>query len=163
MCSIAFGGCHFFGLQITFVNQPGEEKFVGLTDLFLCSKVVTLAKSRSFRERHGKILLEGRRLIADALAAGAIPQTLFFSAIEHLKELPLDKLKGVSLVKVKFEDLKTWSDVITSQGVIGKFIRNVGRQAIGPSELSNIHTGWQQLCRVSDKRIFPAQAGSAGN
>ncbi|CAI5794765.1 rRNA methyltransferase 3, mitochondrial [Podarcis lilfordi] len=87
------------------------------------SKVVTLAKSRSFRERHGKILLEGRRLITDALAAGAIPQTLFFSAIEHLKELPVDKLKGASLVKVKFEDLKTWSDVITSQGVIGIFSR----------------------------------------
>ncbi|XP_033027679.1 rRNA methyltransferase 3, mitochondrial [Lacerta agilis] len=87
------------------------------------SKVVTLAKSRSFRERHGKILLEGRRLITDALAAGAVPQTLFFSTIEHLKELPVDKLKGASLVKVKYEDLKTWSDVITSQGLIGIFSR----------------------------------------
>ncbi|XP_034995851.2 rRNA methyltransferase 3, mitochondrial [Zootoca vivipara] len=87
------------------------------------SKAVTLAKSRSFREKHGKILLEGRRLITDALAAGAVPQTLFFSTIEQLKELPVDKLKGASLVKVKFEDLKTWSDVITSQGVIGIFSR----------------------------------------
>ncbi|XP_061461278.1 rRNA methyltransferase 3, mitochondrial isoform X2 [Rhineura floridana] len=90
---------------------------------FLGIKVVTLAKSRAFREKHGKILLEGRRLIADALAAGAVPQTLFFSAVEHLKELPAGQLKGASLVKVKFEELKAWSDVITPQGVIGIFAR----------------------------------------
>ncbi|XP_063002867.1 rRNA methyltransferase 3, mitochondrial [Elgaria multicarinata webbii] len=93
---------------------PGDKRL---------SKVVTLAKSRDFRERHGKILLEGRRLITDALAAGAVPQTLFFSTVSHVKELPVDKLKGASLVKVKFEDLKAWSDVITPQGVIGIFSR----------------------------------------
>uniref|UniRef100_A0ACB8ECH3 Uncharacterized protein n=2 Tax=Sphaerodactylus townsendi TaxID=933632 RepID=A0ACB8ECH3_9SAUR len=93
---------------------PGDKRL---------SKVVTIAKSRAFREKHGKILLEGRRLITDALAAGASPQTLFFSALDRLRELPVGKLKGASLVKVKFEDLQTWSDVITPQGVIGIFSR----------------------------------------
>ncbi|XP_053131392.1 rRNA methyltransferase 3, mitochondrial isoform X2 [Hemicordylus capensis] len=87
------------------------------------TKVVTLAKSRAFREKHGKILLEGKRLILDALEAGAVPQTLFFSTQDHLKELPAAKLKGATLVRVKFEEIKTWSDVVAPQGVIGIFSR----------------------------------------
>ncbi|NXT73764.1 MRM3 methyltransferase, partial [Zapornia atra] len=84
-------------------------------------KVVTIAKSKKFRDNHGKVLLEGQRLIGDALEAGAVLQTLFFSTVGHLKELPEAKLKGASLVKVKFEDIKTWSDLITPQGLIGIF------------------------------------------
>ncbi|NXK45806.1 MRM3 methyltransferase, partial [Chauna torquata] len=84
-------------------------------------KVVTVAKSRKFRDRHGKVLLEGHRLIKDALEAGAVPQTLFFSTVGHLKELPEAQLKRASLVKVKFEDIKSWSDLVTPQGLIGIF------------------------------------------
>ncbi|KFQ52684.1 RNA methyltransferase-like 1, partial [Nestor notabilis] len=84
-------------------------------------KVVTLAKSKKFRDHHGKVLLEGHRLIKDALEAGAVPQTFFFSTMEHLKELPQAKLKQASLVKVKFEDIKSWSDLITPRGLIGIF------------------------------------------
>lgn len=80
---------------------------------------MTVARSRNYREHQGKILLEGKRLICDALAAGAKPQTLFFSSIERLSELPLDKLKRANIVKVKFDDLKKWSDLIAPQGVIG--------------------------------------------
>ncbi|NWS42669.1 MRM3 methyltransferase, partial [Probosciger aterrimus] len=84
-------------------------------------KVVTIAKSKKFRDHHGKVLLEGHRLIKDALEAGAVPQTLFFSTVGHLKLLPEAKLKQASLVKVKFEDIKSWSDLITPQGLIGIF------------------------------------------
>ncbi|XP_068945818.1 rRNA methyltransferase 3, mitochondrial [Petaurus breviceps papuanus] len=87
------------------------------------SKVVTVVKSRTFRDKQGKILLEGRRLIADALRAGAVPQTIFFSRLEYVKELPEDKLKGVSLIKVKFDDIKEWSDLVTPQGIIGIFAK----------------------------------------
>ncbi|KAK9412566.1 rRNA methyltransferase 3 mitochondrial-like [Crotalus adamanteus] len=83
--------------------------------------LVTLAKSRAFREKHGKILLEGRRLIMDALEAGAVPQTIFFSLMENLKTLPAAKLKRATLVKVKYNEIKMWSDVITPQGLIGIF------------------------------------------
>ncbi|XP_058561393.1 rRNA methyltransferase 3, mitochondrial isoform X1 [Neofelis nebulosa] len=87
------------------------------------SSVMTIVKSRPFREKHGKILLEGRRLIADALKAGAVPKVFFFSRLEYLKELPIDKLKGVSLIKVKFEDIKDWSDLVTPQGIMGIFAK----------------------------------------
>lgn len=88
---------------------------------------MTIVKSRPFREKHGKILLEGRRLIADALKAGAVPKIFFFSRLEYLKELPIDKLKGVSLIKVKFEDIKDWSDLVTPQGIMGQWLQHVTR------------------------------------
>lgn len=81
---------------------------------------MTIAKSKKFRDNHGKILLEGHRLIKDALEAGAVPQTLFFSTVGHLKLLPEAEIKRASLVKVKFEDIKTWSDLVTPQGLLGK-------------------------------------------
>jgi tRNA G18 (ribose-2'-O)-methylase SpoU len=84
------------------------------------SSVMTIVKSRPFREKQGKILLEGRRLIADALKAGAVPKAFFFSRLEYVKELPVDKLKDVSLIKVKFEDIKDWSDLVTPQGIMGQ-------------------------------------------
>jgi len=88
---------------------------------FLCRKAVTVAKSKKFRDQHGKVLLEGQRLVRDALEAGAVLQTLFFSSVGHLKELPEAELKRASLVKVKFEDIKSWSDLITPQGLVGKW------------------------------------------
>ncbi|NXU88121.1 MRM3 methyltransferase, partial [Xiphorhynchus elegans] len=84
-------------------------------------KVVTIAKSKKFRDNHGKVLLEGHRLIKDALEAGAVPQMLFFSTVGHLKELPEAEIKRASLVKVKFEDIKIWSDLVTPQGLLGIF------------------------------------------
>ncbi|MBN3304902.1 MRM3 methyltransferase, partial [Amia calva] len=93
---------------------PGDKRL---------ARVVCVARSRTFREKQGKVLLEGRRLICDALAAGALPQTLFFSSMDQLRTLPLDKLRRASFVKVKFEDIKIWSDLVTPQGVIAIFSR----------------------------------------
>ncbi|XP_051535987.1 rRNA methyltransferase 3A, mitochondrial-like [Myxocyprinus asiaticus] len=85
------------------------------------AKVASVARSRVLRDQEGKVLLEGRRLISDALAAGASPQMLFFSAVERLQELPLDKLQQAKLIKVKSEGMKTWSDLVTPQGIIAIF------------------------------------------
>ncbi|XP_005858408.1 PREDICTED: rRNA methyltransferase 3, mitochondrial, partial [Myotis brandtii] len=93
---------------------PGDKRL---------NSVMTVVKSRTFREKQGKILLEGRRLIADALKAGAVPKMFFFSRLDYLKELPADKLKGVRLVKVKFEEIKEWSDLVTPQGIMGIFAK----------------------------------------
>uniref|UniRef100_A0A8C5QRD1 RNA 2-O ribose methyltransferase substrate binding domain-containing protein n=1 Tax=Leptobrachium leishanense TaxID=445787 RepID=A0A8C5QRD1_9ANUR len=93
---------------------PGDKRL---------SKVVTIAKSKKFRDRHGQVLLEGRRLLEDALEAGALLKTLFFSRVDLLKELPTDKLKKAKLIKVKFEDVSMWSDVVSPQGLIGIFVR----------------------------------------
>uniref|UniRef100_A0A3B1JM24 Mitochondrial rRNA methyltransferase 3b n=1 Tax=Astyanax mexicanus TaxID=7994 RepID=A0A3B1JM24_ASTMX len=79
------------------------------------SRLVNLARSKKLREQQGKILLEGRRLITDALDAGVSLQTVFFSSVEKLKELPLEKLAHASLIKVKLEDIRIWPDLDTPQ------------------------------------------------
>ncbi|KAM9801114.1 rRNA methyltransferase 3A, mitochondrial [Neosynchiropus ocellatus] len=93
---------------------PGDKRL---------ARVVSVARSRTFREHQGKILLEGKRLICDALDAGAKPQMVFFSTVERLQQLPLHKLRAATLVKVKFEEIKTWSEVVAPQGVIAIFSR----------------------------------------
>ncbi|XP_048840561.1 rRNA methyltransferase 3B, mitochondrial [Brienomyrus brachyistius] len=95
-----------------------EKAFAGDKRL---ARAVSIARSRKYREQQGKVLLEGRRLICDALRAGALPQTLFFSSVEQLRELPLDRLRRASLVKVTGGDIQTWSDLVTPQGVIAIF------------------------------------------
>ncbi|XP_062873005.1 rRNA methyltransferase 3A, mitochondrial [Trichomycterus rosablanca] len=105
---------------------PGDKRL---------AKLVSVGRSRAFREQEGKVLLEGRRLICDALAAGATPQVLFFSRVERLQELPLDKLGQASLVKVKFEDLKIWSDLVTPQGLIGIFSKPEASRLMFPKDL----------------------------
>ncbi|XP_010734958.3 rRNA methyltransferase 3A, mitochondrial [Larimichthys crocea] len=104
---------HVDGLRFERAS-PGDKRL---------SRLVSVARSRTFREHQGKILLEGRRLICDALDAGANPQMVFFSTVDRLRELPLDKLKRATLVKVKFEDIKIWSDLVAPQGVIAIFSR----------------------------------------
>eukprot|EP00064_Thunnus_orientalis_P017448 superscaffoldBa00003708_g17531 len=112
----------------------GVRQLCFMTDPRDCGRVVSVARSRTFREHQGKILLEGRRLICDALNAGAIPQMVFFSTVDRLRELPLDKLKRATLVKVKFEDIKIWSDLVAPQGVIAIFSRP------DPSRLNFVNT-----------------------
>ncbi|KAM9320078.1 rRNA methyltransferase 3, mitochondrial [Gastrophryne carolinensis] len=85
------------------------------------SKVVTIAKSKKFRDRHGQVLLEGHRLLRDALDTGAILQTLYFTRVDQLKELPAEKVRKANLIKVKFEEIKMWSDVVAPQGIMGIF------------------------------------------
>ncbi|XP_069767563.1 rRNA methyltransferase 3A, mitochondrial isoform X2 [Narcine bancroftii] len=105
----AFGPGSLHGLSFERAI-PGDKRL---------AKVMTIVKSKKFRDQHGKILLEGRRLITDALGAGASLETLFFSRVESLKELPLEKLKHVKYIKVKFDEIKMWSDLVTSQGAMG--------------------------------------------
>ena len=71
-------------------------------------------------------------MICDALAVGANPQMVFFSSVEKLSELPLGKLKRATLVKVKFEDIKIWSDLVAPQGVIGMLVQYVYSFRIEP-------------------------------
>lgn len=83
-------------------------------------RLVHLARSKKLREQQGKILLEGRRLISEALEAGASPLTVFFSAMERLQELPVNKLAQASLVKVKLEDVQIWPDLDGKIDMIGR-------------------------------------------
>ncbi|NXD13230.1 MRM3 methyltransferase, partial [Nothocercus nigrocapillus] len=121
---------HLGGQGLWYKKAAAGDKRLG--------KLVTIARSRKFREQHGKVLLEGQRLIRDALEAGAALRTLFFSAVEQLKALPEAKLKGADLVKVKFEDLKSWSDLVAPQGLLGIFSKpDYGKMAYPAAQLTS--------------------------
>ena len=62
-------------------------------------------------------MVEGKRLIYDALTANIKPLKIYFTRTEDLKKfkLPLN----IELYKICYEDLQVWSNVKTSQGVIG--------------------------------------------
>ncbi|KAJ8276035.1 hypothetical protein COCON_G00077870 [Conger conger] len=124
---------------------PGDKRL---------ARAVSVARSRKFREQQGKVLLEGKRLICDALSAGAIPQMLFFSTVERLRELPLDKLRRASLVKVKFEDIKIWSDLVTPQGVMAIFSRPDASRLVFPQVQS------VPLYLICDNVRDPGNAGT---
>uniref|UniRef100_A0A8C1YJH0 RNA 2-O ribose methyltransferase substrate binding domain-containing protein n=1 Tax=Cyprinus carpio TaxID=7962 RepID=A0A8C1YJH0_CYPCA len=98
------------------------------------TRVASVARSRAFRDKEGKVLLEGRRLICDALSAGAAPQMIFFSAVERLQDLPLEKLQQAKLIKVKYEDMKTWSDLVSPQGVIAIFSKPDASRQVFPKD-----------------------------
>ena len=77
-----------------------------------------LVKSRKYREQMGRVMIEGRRLINDAIESGVQAHTLFFSQLESLEGIPLHKTRA-TLIKIPFKDIAMWSDVVTPQGVIG--------------------------------------------
>ncbi|KAI2651060.1 rRNA methyltransferase 3B, mitochondrial [Labeo rohita] len=96
--------------------QPGDKSL---------TRLVNIARSKKLREQQGKVVLEGKHLIRSALDAGAIAQTVYFSSVDALRELPLDKLRRTSTVKVRMEDTKFWSDLDISKNIIAIFKRPV--------------------------------------
>ncbi|XP_077996373.1 rRNA methyltransferase 3, mitochondrial-like [Glandiceps talaboti] len=83
-------------------------------------RVLTMVKSRKYREQTKKVLLEGRRLITDAILAGGECQTIYFSRVENLEGVPWNET-GADLLKIPFREVKLWSDVITPQGILAVF------------------------------------------
>lgn len=82
--------------------------------------------SKKQQERKHLLVLEGRRLIQDAIKVGLKMNFLIFSKIEQVKLLA-DDLKNkpptAKLLKVANHNLKFWSAVTTAPGVMGIFER----------------------------------------
>lgn len=82
------------------------------------SRLMLKVKSRRTREKYDLMMLEGKRLNQDALLAGLVPESLFFSQITHIRSLqvPTNHMK---LYKVPYKQLQLWSDLTTSPGLVG--------------------------------------------
>nr|CAD7263300.1 unnamed protein product [Timema shepardi] len=85
------------------------------------NNIMTLVKSKNKREKGKLILLEGKRLIADAILSGFPLQMVFFSRLSDLKNLNLPSF-GVQVYKLPYKTLSLWSDVSTSPGIVGNRI-----------------------------------------
>lgn len=90
-----------------------------LTHGKLNSSLAQSVKSSKARKASGKILLEGERLIADAMKAGVQAEALFFSNTELLASLPLQNQTDCKLYQVRHNIIQLWSDLSTSPGIMG--------------------------------------------
>jgi len=68
------------------------------------------------------ILLEGKRLVYEAVKTGQELKSIFFTQPELLSDLPLQQLvaEGVKLFRVKPDHMQLWSDTVTSPGLMGR-------------------------------------------
>lgn len=77
-------------------------------------------RSKKVRDKKGMVLLEGKRLIRDALEAGCDPQYVLFSRksdLEFIRDLvPSNRVR---FYKMAYRDMQTWSDLTTTPGIMG--------------------------------------------
>ncbi|BFZ05512.1 hypothetical protein BsWGS_08551 [Bradybaena similaris] len=97
-------------------------------------KTIMKAKSSHLTTANDAILLEGRRLINDALLLGAKPKSIYFCDAAVLKGLPSHLLKDVELYKILYKDMKVWSDAVTPVGILGVFRKPQQGEALSPAE-----------------------------
>ncbi|KAH8373439.1 hypothetical protein KR009_006869 [Drosophila setifemur] len=94
----------------------------------LTSTLLTTVRSKKRRDKNRQIIIEGRRLIQEALQCGLRMETLIFS---QKNQLALVKEKvgyaqtetGTKIYKVPHHDLKTWSSLVTPPGLMAIFDR----------------------------------------
>ncbi|XP_051163811.1 rRNA methyltransferase 3, mitochondrial [Leptopilina boulardi] len=97
------------------------------------SSLMIQIKSKKQRKKLNKILLEGKRLIADALHAGLTPEKIIFSRTEDIKKLPLND-DETERYKVPYRTIQLWSSLTTPSGVMGIFeTPNVEKFAVDDS------------------------------
>ena len=80
-----------------------------------------MVKSCKARKAHGKIMLEGERLIGDAIKAGITAEALFCSRKELIESLPRQMSPSTPVYLVNYNKIQLWSELTTSPGIMGNF------------------------------------------
>lgn len=88
------------------------------------SSILVQVKSKKEKDKKDLILLEGKRLIKDALDAGCKLEYILFSRMDEVEYLKssLPKL-AVKLYKMPYREMQLWSDLTTSPGIMGNIIK----------------------------------------
>ncbi|XP_076183252.1 rRNA methyltransferase 3, mitochondrial isoform X2 [Ptiloglossa arizonensis] len=104
-------------------NTPTTKKISGYMVLEkndkIASSLMTQIKTRKRREKNGQIVLEGYRLIKDALEAGVVLTTILFNNPSDIESLKLSE--NVKLLKVPYKTIQLWSNLTSPSGLIGIF------------------------------------------
>ncbi|XP_043598193.1 rRNA methyltransferase 3, mitochondrial [Bombus pyrosoma] len=85
----------------------------------IVSSLMSNLKSRKRREKNDEIVLEGKRLIIDAIKSGAIPHSIIFNDSSDIAALKLPN--EVKLYKVPYNTIQLWSALTTCPGLLGIF------------------------------------------
>lgn len=80
-----------------------------------------MVKSSKARKINKKILLEGERLIGDALKSGITAEALFYSRRELIDSLPTPIRPPTKVYEIDHNKIQLWSELTTSPGIMGEF------------------------------------------
>lgn len=103
--------------------QEGDKRF---------GTLVNNAKSKKLRQKNQQILLEGERLISDALLAGVKCHSIYFTSRFDPNKLPFDPSSQIPVYRVKYKHMQLWSDVSTPPGIMAIFQMPAIGEAVVP-------------------------------
>ena len=69
------------------------------------------------------ILVEGKRLIQDAMNSGFYPKTFVFSRVNQLVDFEFDKSKEMDMYQIPYRSVELWSEMpVAHPGFMGEKI-----------------------------------------
>ncbi len=71
------------------------------------------------RKSDDTIVLEGKRLIVDAMKAGFYPDVFVFSRLNTLLDIPFDKSRDIDIYQIPYRSIKLWSELKAQPGLMG--------------------------------------------
>lgn len=117
---------HDLALNLTYVKLPFNHPEL--------SKLMTLLKSRKHRANEKLLLIEGRRLILEAVEVGLKLRYLLFSNVKQIETIRnvIQKafVKETEIFRVPHNDLSFWSTLSTCPGLIAVFEKPANMQPI---------------------------------
>ncbi|EFA10621.1 RNA methyltransferase-like protein 1 homolog [Tribolium castaneum] len=112
-----------FDMLETVIDNEGNFIYTKMKDNDRrISSILVDVKSKKEQDKKDLILLEGKRLIRDALQSGCALKYILFSRkdeIEYLK--PFLPKVGAQLYKMPYKEMQMWSDLTTNPGIMGLF------------------------------------------
>ena len=66
------------------------------------------------------VILEGKRLIVDAMRAGHHPSVFVFSRLNLLQGFPFDLSRELAMYQIPYRNLRAWSELKTHPGFMGR-------------------------------------------
>lgn len=106
------------------IDQDGNFIYTKMNDNdSRISQVMLEVKSKKEKEKKDLMLLEGKRLIKEALVANCKLEYILFSQLKDVEYLKSSMPKmGAKLFKMPYKDLQMWSELVTNPGIMGKFL-----------------------------------------
>lgn len=106
----------------TLIDEDGNFIYTKMDDNDVrISMIMVELKSKKEKEKKDLMLLEGKRLIKEALDAKCKLEYIIFSRIKEVEYLrpSLPKL-GAKMYKMPYNEMQMWSDLTTNPGIMGK-------------------------------------------
>lgn len=113
---------------------------------------------RKHREKHNRIVVEGWRLVREALLAKAKVLNIFYTDPALLDHIDTSSLPSNCLAQISEETMESLSNAVTPPGIVGMFKRP--RQGEG-GELKNGNTVQNPLTVLCDGLKDPTNLGMA--